>query len=133
VFGQCCGLRQRIGSLTHIAGVRHSVACVVVYGEAETGPLATARGKPWCRFKWDDVDPDDKGPFDNEAAALNETEAFIRKLDPLQERLYAEGKRGLLIVLQGVDTAGKDGTIRHVMRGVNPQGCRVTSFKDPCP
>jgi polyphosphate kinase 2 (PPK2 family) len=64
------------------------------------------RVRPGHRFKWDDVDPDDKGSFDNEAAALDETEDFIRKLDPLQERLYAEGTRGLLIVLQGVDAGG---------------------------
>ncbi len=68
------------------------------------------RVRPGHRLKWDDVDPDDKGSFDNEAAALDETEAFIRKLDPLQARLYAEGTRGLLIVLQGVDTAGGSGS-----------------------
>jgi PPK2 family polyphosphate:nucleotide phosphotransferase len=55
----------------------------------------------------------------------------IQKIDTLQYRLYAERKRALLIVLQGLDTAGKDGTIRHVMSGVNPQGCKVTSFKVP--
>jgi PPK2 family polyphosphate:nucleotide phosphotransferase len=51
----------------------------------------------------------------------------------LQERLYAERKRGLLIVLQAVDAGGKDGAIRHVMKGINPQGCRITSFKVPTP
>jgi PPK2 family polyphosphate:nucleotide phosphotransferase len=81
----------------------------------------------------DHVDPDDKGPFATEADALKETEEIIGKLDTLQERLYAEGKRALLIVLQAIDTGGKDGTIRHVMRGINPQGCRVTSFKEPTP
>ncbi|MDE3169056.1 MAG: polyphosphate kinase 2 family protein [Acidobacteriota bacterium] len=55
----------------------------------------------------------------------------IEKLDQLQYLLYAEHKHALLIVLQGLDAAGKDGTIRHVMSGVNPQGCRVTSFKQP--
>jgi PPK2 family polyphosphate:nucleotide phosphotransferase len=53
------------------------------------------------------------------------------RLGELQARLYAEGKQALLIVLQGMDTAGKDGTIRHVFRAVNPQGVRVTSFKKP--
>ena len=55
----------------------------------------------------------------------------LGKLDGLQYRLYAEHKRALLIILQGRDAAGKDGTIRHVMGGVNPQGCRVTNFKEP--
>jgi PPK2 family polyphosphate:nucleotide phosphotransferase len=55
----------------------------------------------------------------------------IEKIDNLQYRLSAERKHALLLVLQGLDTAGKDGTIRHVMSGVNPQGCRVTPFKVP--
>ncbi len=55
----------------------------------------------------------------------------IQRLDELQYLLYAEGKRSLLIVLQGMDTAGKDGTIRHVMSGTSPQSCKVTSFKVP--
>ena len=58
-------------------------------------------------------------------------EKTIEKIDALQYRLYAERKRALLIILQGRDAAGKDGTIRHVMAGVNPQGCRVTGFKEP--
>jgi PPK2 family polyphosphate:nucleotide phosphotransferase len=53
------------------------------------------------------------------------------KLDSLQYLLYAEHKHALLVVLQGLDAAGKDGTIRHVMAGVNPQGCVVTPFKEP--
>jgi PPK2 family polyphosphate:nucleotide phosphotransferase len=52
-------------------------------------------------------------------------------LDELAYRLYAENRRALLIVLQGIDTSGKDGTIRSVMTGVNPQGCQITSFKQP--
>ena len=49
----------------------------------------------------------------------------------LQFLLYAEARRALLMVLQGIDAAGKDGTIRHVMTGLNPQGVRVTAFKVP--
>jgi PPK2 family polyphosphate:nucleotide phosphotransferase len=52
-------------------------------------------------------------------------------LDVAQERLYSTGSRALLVVLQGLDAAGKDGTIKHVMSGMNPQGCVVTSFKEP--
>src|SRR5262249_18848866 len=54
-----------------------------------------------------------------------------KKLGDLQELLYAEKKHALLIVLQAMDAGGKDGTIRHVMSGVNPQSCQVTSFKEP--
>jgi PPK2 family polyphosphate:nucleotide phosphotransferase len=63
---------------------------------------------------------------------LNDRSKHLEKrLFDLQEALYAEGKRGLLIVLQGRDASGKDGTIEHVFAGVNPQGCSVTSFKRP--
>jgi PPK2 family polyphosphate:nucleotide phosphotransferase len=57
--------------------------------------------------------------------------ADLQVLQESQNRLYAEGRRGLLIILQGMDTCGKDGTIRHVISGVNPQGCRVHSFRAP--
>ena len=57
----------------------------------------------------------------------------LARLDELQYLLYAEHRRGLLVVLQGIDASGKDGTIRHVMSGLNPQGCRVTAFKAPSP
>jgi PPK2 family polyphosphate:nucleotide phosphotransferase len=63
-------------------------------------------------------------------AALEKT---VERLDKLQYLLYAEHKHALLIVLQGLDAAGKDGTIRHVMAGINPQGCVVTPFKKPTP
>jgi len=55
----------------------------------------------------------------------------VAKLSDLQELLYASNRYSLLVVFQGMDTSGKDGVIKHVMTGVNPQGCRVTSFKHP--
>lgn len=55
------------------------------------------------------------------------------RLEELHERLYASGRNGLLIVLQGMDSAGKDGAIKHMMTGVNPQGCKISSFKTPTP
>lgn len=91
------------------------------------------RVAPGKRFRWDDIDPDDHGSFKGEAEAVAETAECVHKLDPLQERLFAEGKQSLLVILQAIDTGGKDGTIRHVMRGINPQGCNVTSFKLPTP
>ncbi|MCP5098717.1 MAG: polyphosphate kinase 2 family protein [Chloroflexi bacterium] len=63
--------------------------------------------------------------------AESEFKAIRRELIELQQRLYAEGKQKLLIVFQAMDAGGKDGTIRNVFRGVNPQGVRVTSFKVP--
>lgn len=69
----------------------------------------------------------------NKAQGLRKTAADVAALDNLTYRLYAEGRRALLIVLQGMDTAGKDGTIRHVFSGVSPQTCHATNFKQPSP
>jgi PPK2 family polyphosphate:nucleotide phosphotransferase len=63
--------------------------------------------------------------------AQEEFDENIAVLDDLGYRLYAENRRSLLLVLQGMDTSGKDGTIRHVMEGFSPQSCQVTSFKQP--
>ena len=57
----------------------------------------------------------------------------VASLESLQERLYRAGTHAVLLILQGMDTAGKDGAIKHVMTGVNPQGCKVVSFKPPTP
>jgi len=69
----------------------------------------------------------------SEAASLPILVKHRARLAALQEVLYASQQNALLIVLQGMDTAGKDGTIRHIFSGVNPQGCDVTSFKTPTP
>jgi PPK2 family polyphosphate:nucleotide phosphotransferase len=63
--------------------------------------------------------------------ALNRLAKNLKRLSVLQYLLYAESRRALLVVLQGIDAGGKDGTIRHVMSGLNPQGVNVTSFKVP--
>lgn len=85
---------------------------------------------PGTRFDLASVDPDDDGGLDKAKAkaALGAEHARIRGL---QERLYAERRQSLLVVFQAIDTGGKDGTIRSVFEGVNPQGCRVWSFKVP--
>jgi len=67
----------------------------------------------------------------SEKAAIKATTAIAKKIRALQFQLYAENKQSLLIVLQGLDAAGKDGTIKHVLGMMNPQGCTVTSFKQP--
>jgi PPK2 family polyphosphate:nucleotide phosphotransferase len=59
------------------------------------------------------------------------SQAHVERLAVLQNHLWGEHRRSVLLVLQGLDASGKDGTIRHVFSGVNPQGCRVTSFKPP--
>lgn len=93
------------------------------------------RVKPDTNLKLDERDADDTGDYnkneEDKARAKEETEKQIVRLRELQERLYAHGKQALLIVLQGMDTSGKDGTIKQVMSGINPQGCRVASFKVP--
>lgn len=84
------------------------------------------------RFSLDKFDPDDtsvcrggKKEGESKLGTINE------RLETLQELLYAEGKHKLLVILQGMDTSGKDGTIRRVFEGVNPIGVRVASFKVP--
>ena len=82
-------------------------------------------------------DADDTGEYkktdQGKEKAKDVTVRLIGRLEELQERLYANGDRAVLIVLPGMDTSGKDGTIKHVMSGVNPQGCKVVSFKTPSP
>jgi len=86
---------------------------------------------PGSKVKLKDWDPDDTLGWEKGHKPKASCEKAIDQLDKLQYLLYAEHKRALLIVLQGIDAAGKDGTIRHVMTGCNPQGCHVTSFKKP--
>ena len=78
-----------------------------------------------------DIDPDTREHYKKKKDVKEELQYQRDRLRHLQERLYAENKRSLLIVLQAMDTGGKDGTIKHVFREVNPQGCRVWSFKHP--
>jgi PPK2 family polyphosphate:nucleotide phosphotransferase len=75
--------------------------------------------------------PDDRLGLRGKAATAAVSQAHVERLAVLQNHLWGEHRRSVLLVLQGLDAAGKDGTIRHVFTGVNPQGCRVTSFKPP--
>jgi len=88
---------------------------------------------PGEKIRLADFDPDDTGKYKDKEEAKAETEKNIERLAELQEILYAEGKHAVLVILQAMDAAGKDGTIKQVMSGVNPQGCIVTSFKAPTP
>lgn len=78
-----------------------------------------------------DFDPDFIEVFKSKKEAQAYLESGIKKLRKLHEKLYAYNKFALLIIFQAMDAAGKDGTIKHVMSGVNPQGCQVTSFRAP--
>ena len=78
-----------------------------------------------------DLDPADTDGCDDPDEARAELARLVERIAELQARLYAEQRQSLLIVLQAMDTGGKDGAIKHVFRGVNPQGCRVWSFKAP--
>ncbi len=78
-------------------------------------------------------DPRDTLGLPGKDDSADQLAALHEELASLQERLYAEGTRSVLLVLQGLDASGKDGTIRRVFTGVNPQGCRVSSFKAPTP
>ncbi|HTO53859.1 MAG TPA: polyphosphate kinase 2 family protein [Myxococcota bacterium] len=82
-------------------------------------------------FRLRDVDPGETARIESEDEAVQELKASSEKLRDLQEKLYADNRWAILIILQGIDAAGKDGTIAHVMAGVNPEGCQVWSFKAP--
>jgi len=86
--------------------------------------------KPGSRIKLGEIDPSDTHGHEK-AAAAEQLQKNLDRMSVLQYLLYAESKRSLLVVLQGIDAGGKDGTIQHVMSGLNPQGVRVTSFKVP--
>jgi PPK2 family polyphosphate:nucleotide phosphotransferase len=78
-------------------------------------------------------DPGDRLSFADKEAALGQLGEQVSRIGFLHNRLWAEQRRSVLLVLQGLDASGKDGTIRHLLTGVNPQGCRVVSFKEPSP
>lgn len=78
-----------------------------------------------------DIDPGFKDHRDGDKKAADEVDKDRKKLEALQELLYADGRNSVLICLQGMDTSGKDGTIRHILGAMNPQGCRVEVFRQP--
>jgi len=85
-------------------------------------------------FRMSDVDPDSTpGLRGGRRAAERDVKKHQDDLFELHQRLYAENKRSLLVVLQGMDTSGKDGTVTHVVRNFNPQGVLITPFKAPTP
>ncbi len=93
--------------------------------------------RPYCitdgrKFRLKDVDPaDTAGLREGKKQARRILVAGVKRLADLQDKLYAQDRWSLLLIFQAMDAAGKDGTIKHVMSGVNPQGCQVFSFKVP--
>jgi len=93
-------------------------------------PYRVTNGK---KFRLKDVDPADTGDLSSEdkPRAKEALQAGVEALAKLQDVLYAQDRWSVLLIFQAMDAAGKDGTIKHVMSGVNPQGCQVSSFKAP--
>lgn len=87
--------------------------------------------KPGTRVKLDKLDPSHTGRYKDKKAARTQIAKDIKRMSERQDVLYADAKYSLLIIFQAMDAAGKDSAIKHVMSGINPQGCRVTSFKAP--
>jgi PPK2 family polyphosphate:nucleotide phosphotransferase len=91
-------------------------------------PYRIANGQ---RFRMKDHDPADTNGIKSKDQAKNLLETGTQLLSTMQEKLYAQDRWALLLIFQAMDAAGKDGVIKHVMSGVNPQGCDVFSFKSP--
>jgi len=108
----------------------------VVEPEARVGPpprpdYPRYRVEPGHRVRLSELDPDESERYRRKKDVADELAKQRDRIRRLQERLYAERRQSLLIVLQAMDTGGKDGTIRGVFAGVNPQGCQVWAFKAP--
>ena len=116
------GLDTIAGTVPAAAGSHRRVPIL-----AAPGIVAVA---PGSAFDLAAVDPDDVGGLDKDWAK-DALDGERERIVALQERLYAERSRSLLLVFQAIDTGGKDGTIRAILKGVNPQGCAVASFKVP--
>ena len=105
------------------------------YGESAGTRIMNYRKKfriaPGSRVRLKEFDPQFADTHEKKKSALPKIEKLRQQMDELQFRLYAEQKRSLLICLQAPDAGGKDGVVRHVIGSINPQGCRVVSFKQP--
>jgi len=84
-------------------------------------------------FRLKDFDPAGTAHWNSVDEAKDQLQKDIARMEELQAMLYAQGRWSLLLIFQAMDAAGKDGTIKHVMSGVNPEGCQVHSFKAPSP
>lgn len=87
--------------------------------------------KPGSKVRLKDFDAGFHGKHESHEETLPQIQKYLQKLEQLQYLMYAERKHSLLIVLQGLDAAGKDGVVRHVLIGMNPSGCVASNFKQP--
>ena len=92
------------------------------------GPYRIEHGK---KFRIRDYDPADTQGLDLKAEANQFLQQGVERLNDMQQKLYAQDRWALLVIFQAMDSAGKDSAIRHVMSGINPQGCQVYAFKKP--
>src|SRR5713226_4277876 len=93
-----------------------------------TSPYCVTNGE---KFRLKDFDPSDTGGVKSKKVAEGMQQRSSEMLTQMQEKLYAQDVWALLLIFQGMDAAGKDGAVKHVMSGVNPQGCDVYAFKAP--
>lgn len=91
------------------------------------------RVEPGSKVHLRDIDPNDTGKHAEDSDAKEQIAEDCERLRKLQDVMYAENKRALLIVLQAMDAGGKDGTVKHVFSATNPQGVSVHAFKEPTP
>lgn len=89
------------------------------------------RVEPGTPPRLEERDPDERVGAPGKREGIERLEQLVGRLSVLHNRLFAEATRAVLLVLQGMDASGKDGTVRSVLTGVNPQGCRVVSFREP--
>jgi PPK2 family polyphosphate:nucleotide phosphotransferase len=99
----------------------------------ESNLLTMFKIEPGAKVSLGNIDPSYCGRYASYEAALPEILSQLHKMDQLQNLMYAERKRSVLVVLQGLDACGKDGVVRHIVTGMNPAGCRVVGFKQPTP
>jgi PPK2 family polyphosphate:nucleotide phosphotransferase len=98
-----------------------------------TGFARNYRVTKGAKFRLRHVDPGDTGKLKSDRDAADLLAESVKLMSDMQAKLYAQEQWSLLLIFQAMDAAGKDGTIKHVMSGINPQGCQVTSFKAPSP
>ncbi len=88
---------------------------------------------PGSKVRLKHFDPGYHDKHESHKKALPEIQQYVEKMEQLQYLMYAERKHSLLVVLQGLDAAGKDGVVRHILTGMNPAGCAAVGFKQPTP
>jgi PPK2 family polyphosphate:nucleotide phosphotransferase len=103
----------------------------LVTGEIEMDYRKTFAVAPGEKLRLSKIDPSHKGAHGSHETAEPEIRQHVERIDKLQYLLYADGDQSLLVLLQALDAAGKDGVIRHVFSGMNPQGTSVVGFKQP--